>query len=30
MKMRNELNRHLYVQKTSNIERLPYNVEQGQ
>lgn len=30
MKMRNELNNHLYIQKTNNIDRFPYNVEQEQ
>ncbi|MCI9034720.1 MAG: helix-turn-helix domain-containing protein [Lachnospiraceae bacterium] len=30
MKMRNELNNHLYIQKTNNADRLPYNVEQEQ
>jgi len=30
MKMRNELNSRLFVQKTNNIGRIPYNVEQEQ
>lgn len=30
MKVRNELNHHLYIQKTTNMVRVPYNVEQEQ